>query len=348
MNRKAAIAAIAFVILQSLGVGMHIPHPVWFSSEPIVVASKQATPPTLLPPREHNWVRLGQEATTTEWALLLYKTQGVIPLTIRADGQEQTVIVVPDRFAILEVYAPPYVDVQCDSPNLFFQFDFGVGLKAFVLKPGPVEIELTWQSGRSRIERVARSGTRITIDFNPTVSVSPVTSTFLPSTEICLAMAKIETPLPIKSFNVTLSHVSGIIPKAWLSDTGIEVYPNQNGWIVNAPKPLSSFEIQFPAFLSPSVELGRHELSFFFDAFEVEKIVEIEVKRCLPPVEAVLRWNPETREIEFDKPLPPAPTADQLAWAVVWSESGQAPPYACRVLTAEELGWLASLFEDSE
>ena len=324
-----------------------MPHPAWFVYEPIIVTTLDTQTPSLLTPVEHVWTIAKNGDREVVWALFVNGIQRVTPLTITTGDREIPVFVIPARYGIIEIPKMPLAKISYDLQRVYFNFSTEE-YTVLIAYPGVLNIQVAIGSESLTVPIAVEAGVRTSFKLPLDISMVSKITTAIPGTTVSCASLVVSTQVNIEelTLNVTLPDSGWTVHV--VPEPGVNVKALATGWKLTCDNGCTEVKVSLLLTIPESAPQGLYEVQLHIVELAFQENIGIEIKNCLPPMEAVLRWNPATQQMDYINPLPEAPSADQLAWAVVWTERGQAPPYACRALTKEELGWLASLFENSE
>lgn len=345
--KQLVLFATATLIMCQLGVGLESPHPAWFAFEPIVIATEEPQTPSLTPFFvDHTWVKLESTQGQTTWALLVHHVSGITTITVQADGEEKTLVVVPQKYGILEVpnyrklelsVVPPVAEV------LRIQYSRHIAL---VCNPGSLALQFKTVNTETDIPLSIERAERKVLEGLVKVELKPGSTISLLGARSIIAYFSIQTELALDELHILVTPPTDweITPEILFLE-GAETAAERMGWALTNVESNAKLQVRFIADIPKELPPGEYALGISIPELGISESATIQVKSCLPPVEAVLRWDPATSRTRLDIPLPKAPTGDQLAWAVVWTVTGQPPPYACAPLTKEELELLGEYFE---
>jgi len=345
VSRPELLAAL-LVIISVGGVGLDVPHPAWFVYEPIIVTTLDTQTPSLLTPVEHVWTVAKAEDRGVVWALFVSGIQSVTPLAIATEDREISVFVVPARYGIIEIPKIPLAKISYDPQRVYFNFsteDYTV----LIAYPGVLNIQVAMGSESLTVPIAVEAGVRTPFKLPLDISVSSKITTAIPGTTVSSASLAVSTQVNIEelTLSVTLPDSGWIVHV--VPEHGVNVEALATGWKLTCDNGCTEVKVSLLLSIPESVPPGLYEVQLHVVELAFQENIGIEIQNCLSPMEAVLRWNPATQQMDYINPLPEAPSADQLAWAVVWTELGQRPPQACRPLTREELEQLAEAFAAS-
>lgn len=327
MKRLSLVLGVVLA-LGRIGLGLDVPHPVFFLSEPLVLWTVPGEgDPTVshgdAPVTSEAWDRAPAGERIRWEASLPPAGPGVwVACTDRAC---HAFLRVPDEVGVVEVQASPGALLTLAGQAKVAD---ALGWAFFVVAPGEHELvaELEGEASRQSVE--VRPGERI-------------------ARTLVLAAAGVSSPVALPGHTVTLSvrliaprdhlalNADLALPAGWEASPTPGVYdPLRAGELA-----VRSWRITIPA----EAAAGAYVVGMAFPDLGLEAQASLAVAHRLPPREVVGHWDIAADWLDLS--LPSVITYERLLWAATFV--GRELPFTGRTLTQADLEALAREWEGS-